>query len=80
LLDVSVKESARRTKGRERATGQEQDRFELEKEEFHQRVRDGYLRLAKRDASQWLVLSAELKPAAVFTGLLEHLKAKKWLI
>jgi dTMP kinase len=35
-----------------------QDRFEKEDISFHQRVRDGYLRLAEAEAGRWLVIDA----------------------
>jgi len=36
------------------------DRFEAESAEFHQRVREGYVRMASADPQRWLVLDATL--------------------
>jgi dTMP kinase len=52
LLDISVEAGlARKTKKR-------QDRFERENITFHQRVREGYLKLAANDPERWLVVDA----------------------
>ena len=52
LLDVPVKEGLARKRGRK------QDRFEQEEIAFHQRVREGYLKLAAAEPSRWLVIDA----------------------
>lgn len=75
LLDLTVEESAKRMAGR----GLEADRFEREGKEFHQKVRDAYLRLAKADPSRWLVLPASEKPEQLFFNLLKELRGRKWL-
>jgi dTMP kinase len=75
LLDLTVEESAKRMAGR----GLEADRFESEGKEFHQKVRDAYLRLAKADPARWLVLSASEKPEQLFVNLLKELRGRKWL-
>lgn len=51
LLDCSVEV------GMERAQGE--DRFEREDHHFHQRVRDGYLRIAQQEPQRVQVISAE---------------------
>ncbi|MBA7715500.1 Thymidylate kinase [subsurface metagenome] len=52
LLDISVEAGlARKTKKR-------QDRFERENITFHQRVREGYLKLAASEPGRWLVIDA----------------------
>lgn len=75
LLDLSVEESLKRMSGR----AQEADRFEREGKDFHQKVRDAYLRLAKADPSRWCVLSASEKPEQLFQTLLKELRGRKWL-
>jgi dTMP kinase len=75
LLDLSVEESLKRLQGR----GGDADRFEREAKEFHQKVRDGYLALAKTQPGRWLVLSAAEKPEALLSKLLARLKENKWL-
>jgi len=52
LLDMPAEE------GLARKRAQKQDRFEQEAIAFHQRVRDGYLKLAANDPERWLVVDA----------------------
>lgn len=75
LLDLTVEESARRLSRR----GQEADRFEREKSDFHERVRQAYLEMAKKQPGLWLVLDASEKPEVLLKKLLDALKARKWL-
>lgn len=41
------------------------DRFEQERLDFHQRVRDGYLKLAAGEPERWLVIDATLPKAKI---------------
>jgi dTMP kinase len=52
LLDIPAEEGLARKKGREK------DRFEQEELAFHQRVRQGYLKLAAEEPQRWLVVDA----------------------
>lgn len=52
LLDIPVEEGLTRIKGREK------DRFERENIAFHQRVREGYLKLAGDEPERWLIVDA----------------------
>ncbi len=52
LLDMSAE------KGLTRKKTKKQDRFEQEAIAFHQRVREGYLKLAAADPERWLVIDA----------------------
>ncbi len=52
LLDMSVEAGLARKKTKK------QDRFEQEAIAFHQRVREGYLKLARDDPERWLVIDA----------------------
>jgi dTMP kinase len=52
LLDVSTAD------GLQRKSGTKKDRFEVENSGFHQRVREGYLKLAADEPSRWLVIDA----------------------
>jgi len=52
LLDMPAEEGLARKKARK------QDRFEQEDIAFHQRVREGYLKLAADDPERWLVIDA----------------------
>jgi len=53
LLDLEVSESAKRIAGRE-----EKNRLDVEKTEFHEKVRQSYLSQAKEDPKNWLILDA----------------------
>lgn len=75
LLDLTVEESLRRLKSR----GGEADRFEMEQQDFHQKVRDGYLALAKEQPARWLILSAAEKPETLLSHTLAALKERGWL-
>ena len=59
LLDISAEEGLARKKAKK------QDRFEQEEIAFHQRVRDGYLKLAANDPERWLIVDATLPRAKV---------------
>ena len=51
LLDISVEA------GLDRKRNRRHDRFEQEEMVFHQRVRNGYLKLAANDPERWLVIN-----------------------
>ena len=53
LLDISVEAGLARKKGRK-------DRFEQEDVTFHQKVREGYLKLVAEEPKRWLVVDATL--------------------
>jgi len=52
LLDISPKEGLARKKT------QRQDRFEQEDIAFHQKIREGYLKIAVNDPKRWMVVDA----------------------
>lgn len=79
LLDVTVEESKRRRQRRQDSTGVAEDRIEAEKDDFHNRVRDGFLKLAKNNPQQWFVVSAELSTDKMLELVLKRLKEHKWL-
>ena len=54
LLDIPV------PKGLGRKQARMKDRFEAEQIAFHDRVRDGYLKLAAQEPERWLVIDATL--------------------
>jgi dTMP kinase len=58
LLDMQPDESLRRK-------GLPRDRIEVENAAFHQRVRDGYHKLAGNDPQRWLVIDAATLPDEV---------------
>ncbi len=59
LLDIPVEE------GLARKRVKKQDRFEQEDIAFHQRVREGYLKLAANDPQRWLVVDASQSKAKI---------------
>lgn len=80
LLDLTVEESRRRQKGREAQAGSAQaDRIEREADDFHQRVRNGFLAQAKEEPSRWFVLDAGLDAATLLERTLSELRRRGWL-
>ena len=59
LMDIPVEE------GLARKRVKKQDRFEQEDIAFHQRVRDGFLKLAADDPQRWLVVDARQPRAEI---------------
>ncbi len=59
LLDISADDGFARKRDRRR------DRFEQENAAFHQRVREGYLKLAASEPQRWLVVDASQPRAKV---------------
>ncbi|HEU0025605.1 MAG TPA: dTMP kinase [Ktedonobacterales bacterium] len=64
LLDVSIEEGQRR-KHAGHADGEELNRLDTEALAFHQRVRDGYLALARAEPDRWVILDATIAPDAL---------------
>ncbi len=78
LLDLDVDKSFQRRQGRTQRSGVEQDRFEKEEQNFHQRVRESYLKQAKQNPNSWLVLDATLRPDEILASCLGALE--KWRV
>jgi dTMP kinase len=70
LLDVSVEVV------NERRAHDERDRFEVEDQSFHQRVRDGYLELARENA--WFVVDASASEVDVARVIDERVADLPW--
>lgn len=72
LLDLTTEEAQRRMEGREL------DRFEKEDAEFHERVRQSYLQIAKTSSDsekgEWIILDAQLSPEELHKVLVAKLK------
>ncbi len=79
LLDLSVEESRKRRNRRASQSGESEDRIESEADSFHERVRQGFLDQARRDAGKWLVLDAAKKPEELLADLLHHVRGLQWL-
>lgn len=80
LLDLSVEESRKRRLQRSDQTGSAEDRIEAEKDDFHQRVRQGFLSQAEQSPHNWLVLDASQKPDDLFHILIKELRGRRWLV
>lgn len=77
LLDVNVEEGLRRRKG----SGGEWNRLDQEALDFHNRVREGYLALARAEPERWVVIDAgrslEDVQADVRTEVLKRLRVTR---
>ena len=66
LLDLPVKEAFKRRDAKP-------DRIERESVAFHERVRKGYLAMARAEPNRWLVLDSLQKPDANLQELIRHI-------
>lgn len=79
LLDCPVEVGLSRALARINSSqGAREERFELESMQFHQKVRDGYLQLADKEADRFIVISDEGKSiqeteAAVIAAVIARL-------
>jgi dTMP kinase len=73
VLDLPVREGRRRLMRRPRPVG-DQDRFEAESDAFHDKVRRGYLRLARADRRRMKVVDAVPPPDLVEEAIWEIVK------
>lgn len=69
LLDCPVEKSLARVSQRGRG-----NRNDLEKKSFHEKVRKGFLKLAKKNKRKWKVISANETPERVFEDILEQIR------
>jgi len=71
LLDLTVETglSRARRRNRENQALREEGRFEIEELEFHQRVRRGYLQLARRERERFVLVPVEGNPAKVHEAI-----------
>jgi dTMP kinase len=65
VLDLKVETGLERTRARAKGTGRGSDRFEGERAEFHRKVRDGFLAIAKAEPARVVVIDADRPVAAV---------------
>ena len=70
LLDLPVEQALKRL-----SRLKSLDRFEVETQDFHQRVRDYYLKLS-RESKNWLVLDASLSPEKVAETAWRHIEER----
>ncbi len=69
LLDLEVEEGLRRC-GQTRL----KDRFEQEDLSFHQRVREGYLKMARADPTHWVILDGTQPKAEIQRLVQKHVR------
>ncbi len=76
LLDLEVGDGFERGPDRREAEGsRDRDRLELEKRDFHERVREGYLRIASREPGRVVVIDASRPLEEVIEAVLGNLRA-----
>ena len=74
LLDVSPEVAAARMRRREKALNTSADRIESAGDEFHARLRAGFLELARREPNRIAVVDASGSPDEVWEGVWKSLK------
>lgn len=72
LLDVDVEIGIDRKKQQ----GSEWNRMDALSPEFHQRVRDGYLQMAREEPSRWVIIDANVGIGQVFDNLVDVVESK----
>ncbi len=75
VLDCSVVTGLARTRERVKGQAHAFDRFESEREEFHKRVREGFLAIAGRDTDRVVVINSERPRDAVSQDILATVRA-----
>ena len=69
LLDLEVSAGFARIAQRYLARGETADRFEQEDRSFHERVRDGYLKLSRQEPARFRIIDAAQEPGAVASDI-----------
>ena len=72
-LDASVGLGRARKRNQEEDIEQSEGRFEAEELDFHQRIRQGYLDLAKKYSYRYRLIDASLSPNKVFEQAQNHI-------
>ncbi len=79
LLDLTVSESEKRRNLRHKNGGEAPDRIESEARDFHEKVRQGFLRASQENSKKWLVLDAGLSPEQLFAQLKKSILIRGWV-
>ncbi len=74
LLDVEIETGFERIAQRFLKCNESADRFELEERSFHERVRQGYLKLAKEEPDRFRIVDASQEPETVSREIWSILK------
>ncbi len=72
LIDIDI------ATANERRARNAEDRFESADAEFHERVRQGYLEMARRDAAHWFVVDGRASPEDVAMEIDARLDQLDW--
>lgn len=80
LLDLPIQLGLERAGKRNQAQGTviSEGRFDSESLKFHQRVRDGYLELAREDPGRIIVIDAAQKPEMVFANCKKNMPQRQY--
>ena len=80
LLDLSV-EASRRRQNRRASEDETQslDRMEREADDFHERVRQGFLAQVQEEPTRWCVLDADLSASELLDRTVKELETRGWL-
>jgi dTMP kinase len=73
LLDLNPEVGLKRSMEKLHARGLDESRFEQESLEFHTRVREGFLEIAKQDPKRFRIVDASLQPEKINQIIIEHL-------
>jgi dTMP kinase len=76
LLDMAVEEGLRRALRRMEKHTDKEDRFEKEAIDFHQRVREGYLTLARKEPQRIIVLDGMKDEQTLHREIRSHLPGR----
>ncbi len=80
LLDLTVEESRRRQSTRAaRELGSQPDRIETEADDFHEKVRQGFLAQVAEEPGRWLVFDAALSADELLKHVLREFEARGWI-
>lgn len=75
LLDLSIQDKETRNQAR----GSIEDTFESQDRLFHQRVKESYLQLAKKNTAHWYILNAMLSIKELTQLVIQEIQKRKWL-
>lgn len=76
LFDLPVPEGLKRAFQRMAGNHVKEDRFEREALDFHQRIREGYLLLARQEARRFVILDGMKDPALLHQDVISHLPSE----
>ncbi len=76
LLDLPVEEGLKRAFRRMAESPMAEDRFEKETLDFHRRVREGYLALARREPERIFLLDGMKTPSILHQEIVSHLPSE----